>query len=120
MVKDAPPWPVIGDLVAGTLHGKHVVAFNAGFDIHMIVTLFQRYKMEIPEFDASCCMEQYSKWVGDWSKTKNDYKWQKLPKLAFGTAHDSLVDCQSTLMLMKKMAGDNSADPSPDDVSLDF
>ena len=120
MVKDAPPWTVIGDLVAGIVHGKHIVAYNANFDVHMIVTLFQRYKMEIPEFEVSCAMEEYSKFVGDWSTSKGDYRWQKLPKLAFGQAHDSLVDCQSTLMLMQKMAGDNSSDPTPDDVSLDF
>ncbi len=120
MVKDLPPWYVIGDIVAGVIHGKHLVAFNAGFDIHMIVTLFQRYEMEIPEFEVSCAMEQYAKYVGDWSTAKGDYKWQKLPKLAFGQAHDSLVDCQSTLLLMQKMAGDNSNDPTPDDVSLDF
>ena len=120
MVKDAPPWTVIGDLVAGIIHGKHIVAYNANFDVHMIVTLFQRYEMEIPEFEVSCAMEEYSKFVGDWSTSKGDYRWQKLPKLAFGQAHDSLVDCQSTLLLMKKMAGDNSNDPTPDDVSLDF
>ena len=120
MVKDQPPWYVIGDLVAGIIHGKHIVAYNAGFDIHICTVLFQRYEMEIPEFDASCAMEQYSKFVGDWSTQKGDYKWQKLPKLAFGSAHDSLVDCQSTLLLMKKMAGDNSSDPAPEDVSLDF
>ena len=120
MVKDAPPWTVIGDLVAGIVHGKHIVSYNAGFDIHMIVTLFQRYEMEIPEFEVSCAMEEYSKFVGDWSTSKGDYRWQKLPKLAFGQAHDSLVDCQSTLMLMQKMAGDNSSDPTPEDVSLDF
>ena len=120
MVKDQPPWFVIGDIVAGIVHGKHIVAYNAGFDIHMIVTLFQRYEMEIPEFDASCCMEEYSKYVGDWSTAKGDYKWQKLPKLAYGQAHDSLVDCQSTLLLMKKMAGDNSSDPTPNDIELNF
>ena len=120
MVKDQPPWYVIGDLVAGIIHGKHIVAYNAGFDIHMCVTLFQRYEMEIPEFEASCAMEMYSKYVGDWSTAKGDYRWQKLPKLAYGQAHDSLVDCQSTLLLMKKMAGDNSSDPTPEDVSLDF
>ena len=119
-VKGQPPWKVIGDLVAGIMHGKHVVCFNAGFDVHLIVTLFQRYEMQIPEFDVSCCMEQYAKYVGDWSTSKADYKWQKLPKLAMGQAHDSLVDCQSTLLLMQKMAGDNSNDPTPDDVSLDF
>ena len=119
-VKGQPPWTVIGDLVAGIMHGKHVVCFNAGFDVHLIVTLFQRYEMEIPDFEVSCAMEMYSKYCGDWSARKGDYKWQPLPKLAYGKAHDSLVDCQSTLLLMKKMSGDNSSDINPDDVALDF
>ena len=120
MVKDVPPWFVIGDIVSGIIHGKHLVAFNAGFDIHLVVTLLQRYEMEVPEFDVSCAMEAYAAYVGDWSKSKGDYKWQRLPKLAYGQAHDSLVDCQSTLLLMKKMAGDHSADPSPEDIELNF
>jgi len=76
--------------------------------------------MEIPEFEVSCAMEQYAKFVGDWSTAKGDYRWQKLPKLAYGQAHDSLVDCQSTLLLMKKMAGDTSNDLKPEEVSLNF
>jgi len=119
-VKDSPPFPVIGQLVAGLMEGKHIVCFNAGFDVHLLVTLMQRYKIEVPDFEVSCAMEAYSAWVGDWAKTKQDWKWQRLPKLAYGKAHDALVDCQSTLLLLKKMAGDFSDEPNPEDISLDF
>jgi len=119
-VKDKPPFPVIGQLVSGLMEGKHIVCFNANFDVHLLVTLMQRYKIEVPDFEVSCAMEAYSAWVGDWSKTKGDYKWQRLPKLAYGRSHDALVDCQSTLLLLKKMAGDFSDEPNPDDISLDF
>ena len=119
-VKSAMPWSVIGDIAAYQMTGKHVVCFNAGFDVHLMVHLFGVYGIPIPEFEVSCAMEYYSQFVGEWSKTKKDYKWQKLPKLAFGSAHDSLVDCQSTLLLLKKMAGDFSDEPDTDDISLDF
>lgn len=119
-VKDSPPFPVIGSLVAGLMDGKHIVCFNAGFDVHLLVTLMQRYKIEVPDFEVSCAMEAYSAWVGDWAKTKQDWKWQRLPKLAYGKAHDALVDCQSTLLLMKKMAGDFSDEPKTDEIQLDF
>lgn len=119
-VKSSPPFPVIGQLIAGLMEGKHVVAFNAGFDIHLLVTLMQRYKIEVPDFDTSCAMEAYSAWSGQWAKTKGDYKWQKLPKLAYGQAHSALVDCQSTLLLLKKMAGDFSDEPKSDEIQLDF
>ncbi len=119
-VKDCPPWSVIGDLAAGTMEGKHIVCFNAGFDVHLITHLFQKHKVRLPDFEVSCAMEAYAAWVGQWSKSKNDYKWQSLPKLAFGTAHDALTDCASTLLLLKKMAGDFSDEPNPEDVKLDF
>lgn len=120
MVKDSPPFPVLGNIVAGLMEGKHIVCFNAGFDVHLLVTLFQRYDIQIPEFEVSCAMEMYSAFVGDWAKSKDDYKWQKLPKLAFGKAHDALVDCESTRLLLMKMAGDHSADPDPSDIDLTF
>ena len=119
-VKDAMPWSVIGDIAAYQMKGKHIVCFNAGFDVHLMVHLMGEYKIPIPEFDVSCAMEYYSQFVGEWSKSKGDYKWQRLPKLAYGSAHDSLVDCQSTLLLLKKMAGDFSDEPNTADIDLDF
>ncbi len=119
-VKGSMPWGVIGDLAAFQMAGKHVVCFNAGFDVHLMVHLFGQYNIPIPEFEVSCAMEMYSQFVGEWSKAKKDYKWQRLPKLAYGQAHDSLVDCQSTLLLLKKMAGDFSDEPNTDDILLDF
>lgn len=119
-VKDAMPWSVIGDIAAYQMRNKHIVCFNAGFDVHLMIHLLGQYGIPLPEFDVSCAMEMYAQFVGEWSKAKSDYKWQRLPKLAFGKAHDSLVDCQSTLLLMKKMAGDFTDEPNLDDVSLDF
>ena len=119
-VKSAMPWGVVGDIAAYQMSGKHIVCFNAGFDVHLMVHLFGQYNIPIPEFEVSCAMEYYSQFVGEWSKAKKDYKWQKLPKLAYGQAHDSLVDCQSTLLLLKKMAGDFSDEVDSNDIDLDF
>ena len=119
-VKNAMPWSVVGDLASMLMSGKHIVCFNAGFDVHLMVHLMGKYGIPVPDFEVSCAMEYYSQFIGEWSKSKSDYKWQKLPKLAYGTAHDSLVDCQSTLLLLKKMAGDFSDEPNTDDLDLDF
>lgn len=119
-VKDCMPWSVIGDIAAQMINGKHVVCYNARFDVHLMVHLFGQYGVPVPDFDVSCAMEMYSQFVGEWSRQKSDYKWQRLPHLAFGSAHDSLVDCQSTLLLMKKMVGDYSDEPDTDDINLDF
>ena len=119
-VQDALPFGVIGDLAALLMAGKHVVCFNAGFDVHLMVHLMGKYGIPVPDFEVSCAMEYYAQFIGEWSKGKSDYKWQRLPKLAYGQAHDSLVDCQSTLLLLKKMAGDFSDEPDTSDISLDF
>ena len=119
-VSGCPPFPVIGNLAAGIMEGRHLVCFNASFDVHLLVVLFQKYDIEVPDFEVSCAMEAYSAYVGEWAKTKEDYKWQRLPKLALGQAHDSLVDCQSTLLLLKKMAGDFSDEANTDDINLNF
>ena len=120
MVVGLPKFPVVGPMVAALMRGKHVVAYNAGFDIHTLVYLLGKYNLDIPEFDTSCAMEAYSAWCGEWSVQKEDWKWQKLPKLAYGNSHDSLVDCMSTLLLLKKMAGDFSDEPATDALDLDF
>jgi len=119
-VKDCMPWSVIGDIAAYMMKDKHVVCYNARFDVHLMVHLLGQYGVPVPDFEVSCAMEMYSQFVGEWSKTKSDYKWQKLPHLAFGSAHDSLVDCQSTLLLMKKMVGDHSDEPDANDIDLNF
>ena len=119
-VQSAMPWTVIGDLLTCVMANKHVVAFNANFDIHLVVHLCGKYGIPLPEFDVSCAMEYYAQFVGEWSKTKSDYKWQRLPKLAYGQAHDSLVDCQSTLLLLKKMAGDFTDEPDTNTIDLNF
>lgn len=120
MVAGLPTFDVIGPIVASLIAGKHVVAYNASFDIHTLVFLLEKYGITVPDFETSCAMEAYSAWCGEWMSHKGDWRWQKLPKLAYGSAHDSLVDCVSTLMLMRKMAGDFSDEPSLDDVDLNF
>jgi DNA polymerase III subunit epsilon len=120
MVAHCPPFQVVADLVAGLMQGRHIVAYNAAFDVHLLTHMLTKYGFEVPDFETSCAMEAYSAWCGEWMSNKADWKWQKLPKLAYGSAHDSLVDCASTLLLLKKMAGDFSDEPAPEDIDLDF
>jgi DNA polymerase III epsilon subunit-like protein len=118
-VRDAPTFKDIAPLLYQTLEGKHLVAYNAKFDIHLVCHLFQKYKCPIPKFEVSCAMEEYSKWCGVWWSSKDSYRWQKLPKLAYGKAHDALTDCMSTLELLKLMAYERQTDDT-ELVSLDF
>jgi len=123
MVKDKPFFLQVAKIISKYLEGKHVVAYNADFDIALLVHLFQKYKEPVPKFaGASCAMDQYSAWVGEPSK-KNDgeFKWQRLPQLSGLASHDSLSDCLSTLKVMQKMAGlFDEATANADLIDLDF
>lgn len=122
MVQDKPFFLQVAKVIAKYLEGKHVIAYNADFDIALLVHMFQKYKEDIPKFSgASCAMDQYSAWVGEWSTKKNDLKWQKLPNLSGMASHDALSDCVSTLKVLQKMAGlfDEVAE-NADLIELDF
>lgn len=106
MLIDAPTFPQIAKLLAFVIEGKHVVAYNADFDLKLLWHLFKKYDVQVPKtLGASCCMDRYSEWCGEWSDKKEGFKWQKLPNLSGLPSHDALSDCASTLKVMELMAG---------------
>jgi DNA polymerase-3 subunit epsilon len=122
MVQDKPFFLQVAKVISAYLEGKHVIAYNADFDIALLMHMFDKYQEPRPKLaGASCAMDQYSAWVGEWSKKKNDVKWQKLPNLSGMASHDALSDCISTLKVMQKMAGlfDEVAE-NADLIELDF
>ena len=122
MVQDKPFFLQVAKVISAYLEGKHVVAYNADFDIALLVHMFQKYNEPVPKFaGASCCMDQYSAWVGAPSKKKDGPKWQKLPNLSGLPGHDALSDCLSTLKVMQKMAGlFDEATENADLINIDF
>ena len=122
MVQDKPFFLQVAKVIASYLEGKHVIAYNADFDIALLMHMFDKYKEPRPQLaGASCAMDQYSAWVGEWSTKKNDVKWQKLPNLSGMASHDALSDCVSTLKVMQKMAGlFDEATENADLIELDF
>jgi len=121
-VFNQPVFPQVAKMISFILKGKHIVCYNADFDIKLLWHMFKKYEQELPKIaGSSCCMDRYSEWCGEWSVKKKGYKWQKLPALGYGMSHDALTDCQSTLKVMEKMAG--SFDPSKvsaEEIDLDF
>jgi DNA polymerase III epsilon subunit-like protein len=122
MVSESPVFPQVAKLISFILDGKHVVAYNADFDIALLVHLYKKYNMAVPKFSgASCCMDRYSEWKGEWNESKGSVRWQKLPNLSGMPAHDALADCISTVRIMDLMAkGLDLAALSSDEISLDF
>lgn len=122
MVQDKPFFLQVAKVIGAYVEGKHIVAYNADFDISLLLHMFDRYEEPRPKIaGASCAMDQYSAWVGEWSTKKNDVKWQKLPNLSGMAGHDALSDCLSTLKVMQKMAGlFDEASENADLIQLDF
>ncbi len=122
MVQDKPFFLQVAKIIAKYLEGKHVVAYNADFDISLLMHMYDKYEEPRPKIaTASCAMDQYSNWVGEWSTKKDDVKWQKLPSLSGLAGHDALSDCLSTLKVIQKMAGlFDEAAQNADLIDIDF
>lgn len=121
-VVNQPIFPQVAKIIAFILKDKHVVCYNADFDVKLLWHMFKKYGLETPKVGGThCCMDYYSQWTGEWSDKKDDFRWQKLPNLIGEDTHDAQVDCRNTLQLMKKMAGFfNEEELTADDISLDF
>lgn len=122
MVMDAPIFPQIAKMLSFILDGKHLIAYNADFDLKLLWHLYKKYSLEPPKTSGvSCAMDRYSEWCGEWSDKKDGFKWQKLPNLSALPAHDAMSDCLSTLKVLELMSGlYNPAEASADEIDLNF
>jgi len=117
-----PIFPQVAKMIAFVLREKHVVAWNMDFDWKLLMHMFKKYKMDPPKIaGASCAMDSYSEWSGEWSPKKDGFKWQKLPNFIGDESHDAFNDCRNALKAMQKMAGAfNEEALSAEDIDLDF
>jgi DNA polymerase III epsilon subunit-like protein len=121
-VQNQPIFSQVAKMIEFVLTNKHVVCWNADFDIALLWSLFKKYDQNLPKIaGASCAMDQYSQWVGDWNTKKDGFKWQRLPALSGLPAHDAYADCLSTIKAMELMAANaDTKDITADEISLDF
>lgn len=119
---EQPIFPQVAKMIAFCLNNKHVVSWNMDFDWKLMVHMFKKYEQELPKIaGASCAMDKYSEWAGEWSVKKEGFKWQKLPNFTGDEAHDAIADCRNALKAMQKMAGlFNEEKLSAEDIDLDF
>ena len=121
-VQYQPVFPQVAKMIEFVLTDKHIVCWNADFDIALLWSLFKKYDQKLPKITgASCAMDKYSEWVGEWNTKRDGFKWQRLPALSGLPAHDAYADCLSTIKAMEVMTG--KFDPqtvSADQISLDF
>jgi len=121
-VMDQPIFPQVAKMIAFVLKGKHVVSWNMDFDWKLMMHMFKKYDCDPPQIGgASCAMDKYSEWCGEWNNKRDGFKWQKLPNLSGMPAHDAFSDCVSTIKVLEKMAsGFDPADVDADQIDLDF
>jgi DNA polymerase-3 subunit epsilon len=121
-VQNQPVFSQVAKMVAFVLENKHVVCWNSDFDVKLLWSLFKKYDQDLPKIaGASCAMDKYSEWVGEWNTKKDGFKWQRLPALSGMPAHDAFADCLSTIKAMEVMAGSvNREELNAEDIDLKF
>jgi len=121
-VINQPIFPQVARIISFVLKDKHLVAWNADFDVSLLWHMFKKYKIEVPKTAGmSCAMDKYSEWSGEWSSKKDGFRWQKLPNFIGEESHDAFNDCRNALKAMQKMAGVFKEEMlDADDISLDF
>lgn len=112
MVANAPSWTEVReqllDLIAT---GRHLVIYNASYDLRLIRQSDALYGIETPSMAAHCAMLTYAEHWGDIDEHRGGYRWQRLGNAAAqqgvetqGTAHRALADCLTTLGILRAMA----------------
>jgi DNA polymerase-3 subunit epsilon len=121
-IVNQPMFAQVAKVIAFVLKDKHVVSWNMDFDWKLLMHMFKKYEQPLPKIaGASCAMDKYSEWAGEWSVKKDGFKWQKLPNFTGDESHDALADCRNALKAMQKMAGEfREEELTADDISLDF
>lgn len=121
-VQHQPIFPQISAMLSFVLKDKHLVCWNSDFDVKLLWSLFKKYNQPVPAISgASCAMDKYSEWVGEWNVKKDGFKWQRLPNLSGLPAHDAFSDCISTVKAMEMMANNiNAKDIDANDIDLNF
>ena len=121
-VVDQPIFPQVAKMIAFVLKDKNVIAWNMDFDWKLLMHMFNKYQCEPPKIArASCAMDKYSEWCGEWNAKKDGFKWQKLPNLSGMSAHDAYSDCVSTLRVMEMMTKNtDKMDIKAEEIDLNF
>ncbi len=100
-VAHAPTWGELYPQIAGLLHRRFVVVYNAAYDRRILEQSCARAR--VPSLRPAgwhYAMREYARFTGVWNAAKNDYRWHKLQ----GGDHTALGDCRATLATVEWMA----------------
>ncbi|HXI18872.1 MAG TPA: 3'-5' exonuclease [Chloroflexota bacterium] len=102
----APTYQEVHPLLAEAIGGRTVITYNADFDRRMLRQSAAPFRLSPLDLTWACAMHQYARFVNEWDFRRNDYRWHRLPIAPGAAAHTALGDCFSTLLLLRRMAGD--------------
>ena len=110
MVANAPSWNEVHGAVFSALADRHVVIFNAEFDLRMLRQTASKHGLTCPPITASCAMTAYAKYYADWDESHTRWRFQNLNRAATQQGvevernqHSALVDCMTTLGVIQAM-----------------
>lgn len=90
-------------------------AWSTDFDREMLLRTAKRFHLPIPEALSDkkrwcCAMKLHARWYGEWSNSKDDYRWQSLQwactdlEIETSGHHRAVSDAQNTLRVMQALA----------------
>ena len=121
-VINQPLFPQVAKIITFVLKDKHVISWNMDFDWKLLIHMLKKYEIPLPKIaGASCAMDKYSEFSGEWNVKRDGFRWQKLPNFLGEESHDAYNDCRNALRAMQKMAGEfDSSALTVDDIDLNF
>ena len=121
-VINQPLFPQVAKIITFVLKDKHVISWNMDFDWKLLIHMLKKYEIPLPKIaGASCAMDKYSEFSGEWNTKRDGFRWQKLPNFLGEESHDAYNDCRNALKAMQKMAGEfDSSTLTADDIDLNF
>ena len=121
-VVNQPLFPQVAKIITFVLKDKHVISWNMDFDWKLLIHMLKKYEIPLPKIaGASCAMDKYSEFSGEWNVKRDGFRWQKLPNFLGEESHDAYNDCRNALRAMQKMAGEFDPDSlTADCIDLNF
>ena len=95
-----PTYLQLSPLLKKILKGKRIIAYNAEFDLRLVIQSFLLDGGYEPDPEQwHCAMIAYAAFIGEWNDYHDNYRWQKL-----GGSHDAGDDVTKTIEVLREMA----------------
>lgn len=106
MVAGAPSYREVHPVLQEIVRDRIVIAYNAAFDRRILEQTARIHQIGQLSATWQCAMEQYSRYVGQWTGRRGGYSWQRLPRRAEyrERKHQAIDDCLATLEVIRRMA----------------